>query len=158
MKDFKCHTIGTTEVIMRVGSLLRDHPELINGFNHFLPLGYEVHVEANEQDDNVKVLVRIPSPSPYETPQVEDSQNIASSSNASQSSPPGTEHVEISSCTSDTTSEDEDSQIVDLTPPLASLNSQEATLSDNVPSPMLHKSSEVEHPEVIDVGSFANTS
>ena len=40
--------IDTTGVIMRVSRLFRDHPELIVGFNTFLPPGYNIEVHENE--------------------------------------------------------------------------------------------------------------
>ncbi|CAH9125249.1 unnamed protein product [Cuscuta epithymum] len=42
MKDFKAQRIDTTGVIMRVKDLFKGHPNLILGFNTFLPKGYEI--------------------------------------------------------------------------------------------------------------------
>lgn len=44
MKKFKAQTIDTQGVIRKVGDLFIDHPDLIIGFNTFLPAGYEVQV------------------------------------------------------------------------------------------------------------------
>lgn len=44
MKDFKSQIIDTQGVIRKVGDLFVDHPDLIIGFNTFLPAGYEVQV------------------------------------------------------------------------------------------------------------------
>ncbi|CAD5209235.1 unnamed protein product [Bursaphelenchus xylophilus] len=47
MKDFKSQDIDTQGVIRRVSQLFVDHPNLITGFNTFLPSGYEVQVHGN---------------------------------------------------------------------------------------------------------------
>ncbi|XP_076323407.1 paired amphipathic helix protein Sin3a-like [Tachypleus tridentatus] len=49
MKEFKSQSIDTPGVIQRVSNLFRGHPELIIGFNTFLPPGYKIEVQANEQ-------------------------------------------------------------------------------------------------------------
>ncbi|KAH7945416.1 hypothetical protein HPB49_010724 [Dermacentor silvarum] len=41
--------IDTPGVIQRVSNLFKGHPELIVGFNTFLPPGYRIEVQANEQ-------------------------------------------------------------------------------------------------------------
>jgi len=48
MKEFKSQSIDTPGVIRRVSTLFRGHPDLIVGFNTFLPPGYKIAVEANE--------------------------------------------------------------------------------------------------------------
>ncbi|RKP17690.1 hypothetical protein ROZALSC1DRAFT_23960, partial [Rozella allomycis CSF55] len=47
MKDFKTNMIGTLGVIERVSQLFRGFPELIKGFNTFLPPGYRIDVREN---------------------------------------------------------------------------------------------------------------
>ncbi|KAL3085001.1 hypothetical protein niasHS_010070 [Heterodera schachtii] len=47
MKEFKSHTIDTNGVIRRVSQLFQAYPELIDGFNTFLPHGYEVRVHGS---------------------------------------------------------------------------------------------------------------
>ena len=42
--QFKAHDIDTQGVIRRVSRLFSGHPNLINGFNTFLPPGFEVSV------------------------------------------------------------------------------------------------------------------
>ncbi|XP_078356009.1 uncharacterized protein LOC144640814 isoform X2 [Oculina patagonica] len=51
MKEFKSQSIDTPEVISKVCSLCKGHPELIVGFNKFLPSGYkiEVHQSGGQQ-------------------------------------------------------------------------------------------------------------
>uniref|UniRef100_A0A182W9T0 Paired amphipathic helix protein Sin3a n=1 Tax=Anopheles minimus TaxID=112268 RepID=A0A182W9T0_9DIPT len=49
MKEFKSQSIDTPGVIQRVSNLFRGHPELIVGFNTFLPPGYKIEVQANDQ-------------------------------------------------------------------------------------------------------------
>lgn len=43
------YSIDTPGVIARVSNLFKGHPELIVGFNTFLPPGYKIEVQANEQ-------------------------------------------------------------------------------------------------------------
>ncbi|XP_064075591.1 paired amphipathic helix protein Sin3a isoform X6 [Vanessa tameamea] len=61
MKEFKSQTVGcridTPGVITRVSNLFKGHPELIVGFNTFLPPGYKIEVQSNGQ-----VSVSMPSP------------------------------------------------------------------------------------------------
>ncbi|XP_053677519.1 uncharacterized protein LOC128727615 [Anopheles nili] len=49
MKEFKSQSIDTPGVIQRVSNLFRGHPELIVGFNTFLPPGYKIEVQENDQ-------------------------------------------------------------------------------------------------------------
>ncbi|XP_071141100.1 paired amphipathic helix protein Sin3a-like isoform X1 [Mytilus edulis] len=48
MKEFKSQSIDTPGVISRVSNLFKGHPDLIVGFNTFLPPGYKIEVQANE--------------------------------------------------------------------------------------------------------------
>jgi len=48
MKEFKSQSIDTPGVISRVSMLFKGHPELIVGFNTFLPPGYKIEVQTNE--------------------------------------------------------------------------------------------------------------
>merc|ERR1719216_198959 len=48
MKEFKSQSIDTPGVISRVSMLFKGHPELIVGFNTFLPPGYKIEVQAND--------------------------------------------------------------------------------------------------------------
>jgi paired amphipathic helix protein Sin3a len=50
MKEFKAQNIDTPGVIERVSSLFRAHPQLINGFNTFLPPGYVIESTHNPLD------------------------------------------------------------------------------------------------------------
>ncbi|MFH4982381.1 hypothetical protein AB6A40_009090 [Gnathostoma spinigerum] len=47
MRDFKSQTIDTPGVIRRVSKLFRGRPNLIVGFNPFLPPGFELRVEGS---------------------------------------------------------------------------------------------------------------
>lgn len=49
MKEFKSQSIDTPGVIQRVSTLFCGHPELIVGFNTFLPPGYKIEIQANDQ-------------------------------------------------------------------------------------------------------------
>jgi len=44
-----CYSIDTPGVIQRVKTLFKGHPDLIEGFNNFLPPGYKI--EADEEDE-----------------------------------------------------------------------------------------------------------
>ncbi|KAJ3014687.1 Transcriptional regulatory protein sin3 [Thoreauomyces humboldtii] len=61
MKDFKSQALDTPGVIRRVSNLFREHPELISGFNTFLPPGYKIEPGANGE---VKVTTPRDAP-PY---------------------------------------------------------------------------------------------
>ncbi|XP_048480460.1 paired amphipathic helix protein Sin3a isoform X5 [Plutella xylostella] len=63
MKEFKSQTIDTPGVITRVSNLFKGHPELIVGFNTFLPPGYKIEVQSNGQSYVIQVSVSMPSPS-----------------------------------------------------------------------------------------------
>ncbi|XP_059470996.1 paired amphipathic helix protein Sin3b isoform X2 [Neocloeon triangulifer] len=62
MKEFKSQSIDTPGVIARVSNLFKGHPELIVGFNTFLPPGYKIEVQANDQGYAFQVSVSMPSP------------------------------------------------------------------------------------------------
>ncbi|TRZ16256.1 hypothetical protein HGM15179_010835 [Zosterops borbonicus] len=47
MKEFKSQSIDTPGVIRRVSQLFHEHPDLIVGFNAFLPLGYRIEIPKN---------------------------------------------------------------------------------------------------------------
>ncbi|OTF74332.1 hypothetical protein BLA29_006955, partial [Euroglyphus maynei] len=49
MKEFKSQSIDTPGVIQRVSNLFKGHPELIVGFNTFLPPGYKIEIHSNDQ-------------------------------------------------------------------------------------------------------------
>ncbi|XP_045442566.1 paired amphipathic helix protein Sin3a isoform X8 [Pipistrellus kuhlii] len=48
MKEFKSQSIDTPGVINRVSQLFKGHPDLIMGFNTFLPPGYKIEVHPND--------------------------------------------------------------------------------------------------------------
>ena len=56
MKDFKSQSIDTPGVIFRVSQLFNGHPNLIQGFNTFLPTGFRINC-----DDPNKIHVATPS-------------------------------------------------------------------------------------------------
>lgn len=61
MKEFKSQCIDTPGVIQRVSNLFKGHTELIYGFNMFLPPGYKIEIQSNDQGISVPV-VSMPSP------------------------------------------------------------------------------------------------
>uniref|UniRef100_A0A1L8DXH5 Paired amphipathic helix protein Sin3a n=1 Tax=Nyssomyia neivai TaxID=330878 RepID=A0A1L8DXH5_9DIPT len=63
MKEFKSQSIDTPGVIDRVSTLFKGHPELIVGFNTFLPPGYKIEMQANDKGYSYQVSVSVPSPS-----------------------------------------------------------------------------------------------
>jgi paired amphipathic helix protein Sin3a len=48
MKEFKSQSIDTPGVIGRVSNLFKGHPDLIMGFNTFLPPGYKIEVVTSD--------------------------------------------------------------------------------------------------------------
>ncbi|KAK9475414.1 uncharacterized protein V1510DRAFT_409124 [Dipodascopsis tothii] len=52
MKDFKSQSIDTPGVIDRVSTLFNGHPNLIQGFNTFLPPGYRIECSLDPSDPN----------------------------------------------------------------------------------------------------------
>lgn len=57
MKEFKSQSIDTPGVIARVSSLFKGHPQLIVGFNTFLPPGYKIEVQ---QRSDSGIVVNLP--------------------------------------------------------------------------------------------------
>ncbi|KAG1465816.1 hypothetical protein G6F46_000726 [Rhizopus delemar] len=60
MKDFKSQLIDTPGVIERVSSLFKGHPNLISGFNTFLPPGYSIECSIDERERN---MIKVTTPS-----------------------------------------------------------------------------------------------
>ncbi|TFK77475.1 hypothetical protein BDN72DRAFT_753546 [Pluteus cervinus] len=55
MKDFKSGAIDTPGVIQRVSRLFHGNPDLIQGFNTFLPVGYRIDISADPMDHTITV-------------------------------------------------------------------------------------------------------
>ncbi|CAH0048285.1 unnamed protein product [Clonostachys solani] len=55
MKDFKSQEIDTPGVINRVSELFAGHPNLIQGFNTFLPPGYRIECGAGNDPNTIRV-------------------------------------------------------------------------------------------------------
>lgn len=55
MKDFKSQAIDTPGVIDRVSHLFTGHPELIQGFNTFLPPGYRIECGTEGDPNSIRV-------------------------------------------------------------------------------------------------------
>ncbi|KAK9880590.1 hypothetical protein WA026_011830 [Henosepilachna vigintioctopunctata] len=62
MKEFKSQSIDTPGVIQRVSNLFKGFPDLIVGFNTFLPPGYKIEVQRNNEGYAFQVSVSMPSP------------------------------------------------------------------------------------------------
>lgn len=72
MKDFKSQTIDTPGVIRRVSRLFRGRPNLIVGFNTFLPPGFEVRLDGtkiviSEPSGRTQIIDEEPTPTPVPT-------------------------------------------------------------------------------------------
>lgn len=90
MKDFKSQTIDTPGVIERVSSLFKGYPNLIQGFNTFLPEGYSIECTSNP-DDPIKVTTPLGSSSLHDVNNEtigNPASNVASSSSAGQTPVP----------------------------------------------------------------------
>ncbi|KAF4360733.1 hypothetical protein F8388_016520 [Cannabis sativa] len=60
LEDYATQRVDTEGLIERVKGLLEGHPDLILGFNTFLPKGYEITpppLEVEDEDDNVGVAI-----------------------------------------------------------------------------------------------------
>lgn len=75
MKDFKSGAIDTPGVIERVSSLFAGHPNLIQGFNTFLPPGYKIECGTNGDPNAIRVTTpmgtmvsTMPAPRPLSPP------------------------------------------------------------------------------------------
>uniref|UniRef100_A0A665WEX9 Paired amphipathic helix protein Sin3a-like n=1 Tax=Echeneis naucrates TaxID=173247 RepID=A0A665WEX9_ECHNA len=77
--NFITHFIDTPGVINRVSQLFKGHPDLIMGFNTFLPPGYKIEVQTNDL-----VNVTTPGQIHYITPHGISVQNIPVSGASSQ--------------------------------------------------------------------------
>ena len=61
MKEFRKESVDTAGVIARVSCLFGAHPELIVGFNAFLPRGHQIEVETvPAAGGGVHTVVRTP--------------------------------------------------------------------------------------------------
>lgn len=80
MKEFKSQSIDTPGVIQRVSNLFKGHPELIVGFNTFLPPGYKIEVHSNDQ---VNVTMPNSNSAPTSNPTGLSPANVPAPSNSS---------------------------------------------------------------------------
>jgi histone deacetylase complex regulatory component SIN3 len=74
MKDFKSGAIDTPGVIERVSTLFAGNPNLIQGFNTFLPPGYKIECGTNGDPNAIRVTTpmgtmvsTMPAPRPLST-------------------------------------------------------------------------------------------
>lgn len=75
MKDFKSGAIDTPGVIERVSTLFAGNPNLIQGFNTFLPPGYKIECGSNGDPNAIRVTTpmgttvsSMPAPRPLSPP------------------------------------------------------------------------------------------
>ncbi|XP_018902629.1 paired amphipathic helix protein Sin3a [Bemisia tabaci] len=123
MKEFKSQSIDTPGVIARVSNLFKGHPELIVGFNTFLPPGYKIEIQSNDQGYSFQVSVSLPSPTSSTTSMAPSTQTIHHSMHVI----PGTSLVTPPPSTNP--------------PPPASAKSAHLSLSNsNVQSNVIHRS------------------
>ncbi|KAI4878092.1 hypothetical protein NFI96_027888 [Prochilodus magdalenae] len=85
MKEFKSQSIDTPGVINRVSQLFKGHPDLIMGFNTFLPPGYKIEVQTNDL-----VNVTTPGQIHHITPHGISVQNIPITTQQQTPTPPAT--------------------------------------------------------------------
>lgn len=87
---FCYYSIDTPGVINRVSQLFKGHPDLIMGFNTFLPPGYKIEVQTNDL-----VNVTTPNQIHYITPHGVSVQNIPASGAPSQPAPSHHQHQSL---------------------------------------------------------------
>uniref|UniRef100_A0A8C5QFE1 Paired amphipathic helix protein Sin3b n=1 Tax=Leptobrachium leishanense TaxID=445787 RepID=A0A8C5QFE1_9ANUR len=87
MKEFKSQSIDTPGVIRRVSQLFHEHPDLMLGFNAFLPLGYKIELPKNGK---VVVQTSLSSPVPSDV-----ATSSLSSSRTAFPAPPENSHSEV---------------------------------------------------------------
>uniref|UniRef100_A0A8C9ZE01 Paired amphipathic helix protein Sin3a n=1 Tax=Sander lucioperca TaxID=283035 RepID=A0A8C9ZE01_SANLU len=68
MKEFKSQSIDTPGVINRVSQLFKGHPDLIMGFNTFLPPGYKIEVQTNDLNIPISGASSQPASHNHSTP------------------------------------------------------------------------------------------
>uniref|UniRef100_A0A8C2GVA1 Paired amphipathic helix protein Sin3a n=1 Tax=Cyprinus carpio TaxID=7962 RepID=A0A8C2GVA1_CYPCA len=90
MKEFKSQSIDTPGVISRVSQLFKGHPDLIMGFNTFLPPGYKIEIKIADLFPSLSVQ---PLQSPALTPSSHPNPSIPPY--ASPRSPPLQPHTPI---------------------------------------------------------------
>uniref|UniRef100_A0A674PCW0 Paired amphipathic helix protein Sin3a n=1 Tax=Takifugu rubripes TaxID=31033 RepID=A0A674PCW0_TAKRU len=95
MKEFKSQSIDTPGVINRVSQLFKGHPDLIMGFNTFLPPGYKIEVQTNDLQGPPQGGPHTPIHSPAHTPTSQPSPSIPAY--ASPRSPTVQPHTPVSS-------------------------------------------------------------
>ncbi|EGZ77928.1 hypothetical protein NEUTE2DRAFT_154470 [Neurospora tetrasperma FGSC 2509] len=93
MKDFKSQTINTPGVITRVSELFAGHPNLIQGFNTFLPPGYRIECGLENNPNSIRVTTPQGSTSfsigGSRAPQLEPAQSTSGPGQAFLSARPG---------------------------------------------------------------------
>ena len=92
MKDFKSGAIDTPGVIGRVSHLFTGNPELIQGFNTFLPPGYRI--ECGADSESIRVTTPMgssirPMPQPPRSHPAEGGQTAAGPLNGTHTPQPG---------------------------------------------------------------------
>jgi paired amphipathic helix protein Sin3a len=88
MKDFKSSAIDTPGVIDRVSTLFAGNPDLIQGFNTFLPPGYKIECGANGDPNNIRVTTpmgtmvsTMPAARPFSPPRSSATNGVAATVN-----------------------------------------------------------------------------
>ncbi|XP_044017555.1 paired amphipathic helix protein Sin3a-like [Aphidius gifuensis] len=81
MKDFKCQKINASDALTRVNYLFENHPQLIGGFNIFLPPGHGIESQIREQNYSHQVSVNTTSEQSTHTFSSHSTVDVGSSSN-----------------------------------------------------------------------------
>jgi len=143
MKEFKSQTIDTPGVISRVSTLFKGHPDLIVGFNTFLPPGYKIEVTDGDSNtisfhgpgtNNVQTIIPSMGPSLQSQSSKPHSQQPSSGSQGSsfvqQSQPQQSQQPPAPSVTSSAQSHQQQQQ-----PPQSSLPKQQQTQQQSQSQP-----------------------
>ncbi|CAA7260566.1 unnamed protein product [Cyclocybe aegerita] len=56
MRDFRGNVISTHEVLVRISALFNGYPELVRGFNQFLPAGYKLEPSTDSSGRSAVLL------------------------------------------------------------------------------------------------------
>jgi paired amphipathic helix protein Sin3a len=94
MKDFKSGQIDTPGVINRVSTLFAGNPDLIQGFNTFLPPGYRIECGAGDDPNTIRVTTPMGTtnftmpPAPIRGPMVLDVQDRPTNGSYTPQPPP----------------------------------------------------------------------
>uniref|UniRef100_A0A672K6X8 Paired amphipathic helix protein Sin3b n=1 Tax=Sinocyclocheilus grahami TaxID=75366 RepID=A0A672K6X8_SINGR len=132
MKEFKSQSIDTPGVINRVSQLFHGHPDLVLGFNAFLPPGYRIEIPKNGMAFLQSPLSSQVSPGPGRS--TGSSVVSASSSAVAEAGPAPNEAVTSPESVASSSGPPEQSSRLSLPLPSRESQSQLATMSVSPPT------------------------